>query len=186
MNYYGSKELAESFRTVRKNTIIVAEDIAEQHYGFRAAPEVRTVAQTLVHLAFAPQFQEQIHRERRTNMEGFDFQGLFAKMSAEEQKQRGKAEIVALLREEGERFAKWMAGLSDEILAERVTFMPGMTPPSKTRFEMLLGPKEHEMHHRGQLMLVERMLGLVPHLTREMQQRMAAATGGARASSQSR
>jgi uncharacterized damage-inducible protein DinB len=33
-----------------------------------------------------------------------------------------------------------------------------MTPPSKTRFEMLRGAKEHEMHHRGQLMLIERVL----------------------------
>jgi uncharacterized damage-inducible protein DinB len=30
------------------------------------------------------------------------------------------------------------------------------------------------MHHRGQLMLIERMLGIVPHLTRQFQQRMAA------------
>jgi uncharacterized damage-inducible protein DinB len=39
---------------------------------------------------------------------------------------------------------------------------------------MLLGVKEHEMHHRGQLMLIERMLGITPHLTREQQARMAA------------
>ena len=38
---------------------------------------------------------------------------------------------------------------------------------------MLLSPKEHEMHHRGQLMLLQRMIGLVPHLTRQMQERMA-------------
>ena len=51
-----------------------------------------------------------------------------------------------------------------------------MTPPTKTRFEMLLGSKEHEMHHRGQLMLIERMLGIVPRLTRNMEERMAAAS----------
>jgi uncharacterized damage-inducible protein DinB len=39
---------------------------------------------------------------------------------------------------------------------------------------MILGVKEHEMHHRGQLMLIERMVGIVPHLTREGQARMAA------------
>ena len=39
---------------------------------------------------------------------------------------------------------------------------------------MLLSPKEHEMHHRAQLMLVERLLGIVPHLTRDQQARMAA------------
>jgi len=32
------------------------------------------------------------------------------------------------------------------------------------------------MHHRGQLMLIERIIGIVPHLTREMQARFAAAT----------
>jgi uncharacterized damage-inducible protein DinB len=53
---------------------------------------------------------------------------------------------------------------------------PGMTPASKSRFEMILGVKEHEMHHRGQLMLIERMVGLVPHLTREMQARIARMT----------
>jgi uncharacterized damage-inducible protein DinB len=29
------------------------------------------------------------------------------------------------------------------------------------------------MHHRGQLMLIERILGIVPHLTRQMQERIA-------------
>jgi uncharacterized damage-inducible protein DinB len=38
---------------------------------------------------------------------------------------------------------------------------------------MLLSPKEHEMHHRGQLMLVQRVIGQVPHLTRQMTERMA-------------
>ena len=34
---------------------------------------------------------------------------------------------------------------------------------------MLLGTKEHEMHHRGQLTVLERLLGIVPHLTRNRQ-----------------
>jgi hypothetical protein len=34
------------------------------------------------------------------------------------------------------------------------------------------------MHHRAQLMLMERMLGIVPHLTRQMKERMAAAASG--------
>ena len=39
---------------------------------------------------------------------------------------------------------------------------------------MIMSMKEHELHHRGQLMLVERILGIVPHLTRAMQERFAA------------
>src|SRR6516164_442063 len=74
MNLYGPKQLADSMRTVRKNTILIAEDIQEKDYGYRATPGSRS--------------------------------------------------------------------------------------------EMLLGTKEHEMHHRAQLMVIERLLGIVPHLTR--------------------
>jgi len=52
---------------------------------------------------------------------------------------------------------------------------PGGTPASKSRFDMILSVKEHEMHNRCQLMLIERMVGIVPHLTRDMQARIAAA-----------
>jgi uncharacterized damage-inducible protein DinB len=33
---------------------------------------------------------------------------------------------------------------------------------------MLLGTKEHEMEHRAQLTVIERLLGLVPHFTRNL------------------
>lgn len=175
MAYYGGKDLADSFRTVRKNTVKIAEEIGEENYGFRAAPDTRTVAQMLAHIAVSPMWADQFHAvERRTTMVGFDFPAFFAKIIAEEQKPRGKAELVSLLTSEGERLASWMEGLSDEFLGERVSLPPGMTPPSKSRFEMLLGIKEHEMHHRAQLMLIERLLGIVPHMTRDMQARMAA------------
>ena len=186
MNYYGAKDLANGNRTVRKNTIVIAEEIAEKDYGFRAAAESRTVAQTLVHIGLTTRLQERIHgTERRSTLEGFDFPAFMRQIAAEEQTPRSKAQIIAFLREEGDRFANWLEGLSDDFLGERVAMPPGMTPASKTRFEMLLGVKEHEMHHRGQLMLLERMLGIVPHLTRQMQERMAAMASGAAGSSRS-
>jgi uncharacterized damage-inducible protein DinB len=175
MNYYGAKELAEGFRTVRKNTIVIAEEIGEQHYGFQAAPDTRTVASILTHIAMVPRLTEQIQGvERRTTLDGFDFLAFVGKMKADEQKSRSKAQLIAFLKEEGDRFAQWLDSLSDDFLGERVSMRPGMTPASKTRFEMILGVKEHEMHHRAQLMLIERMVGIVPHLTREGQARMAA------------
>jgi len=175
MNYYGAKDLAASFRTVRKNTVTIAEEIPEDKYSFRAAPGTRTVAELLSHIAFVPKFQEQVNLiEKRTTMEGFDFMGLMGKLIAEQSKPRTKAEIIALLKDEGEKFAKAVESLSDDFLGQSVTMPPGMTPASRTRFEMLASSKEHEMHHRGQLMLIERMLGITPHLTREMEARMAA------------
>ena len=52
---------------------------------------------------------------------------------------------------------------------------PGATPATKSRLEMLLSIKEHEMHHRAQLMVAQRLLGIVPHLTRLRQEHAAQA-----------
>jgi uncharacterized damage-inducible protein DinB len=175
MNYYGTKELAESFRTVRKNTIQAAEEIPEDKYGFRPAEGTRTVEKMLTHIALSHQFQHRFHAvEKRRNFDGFDFPALFAEFVAEEAKPRTKAQVVALLKESGDAWAKVLDGLSDEFLAEIVTMPAGSTPATKSRFEMVLSVKEHEMHHRGQIMLVQRMIGIVPHLTRQFQERMAA------------
>jgi len=173
MTYYGAKELAEAFRTVRKNTLQVAEDIPENKYTFKAADDVRTVEKLLTHIALATRFQYALHSEKRTTMEGFNFPTFFQEMTAEEAKPRTKAEVITMLRNEGEKWAGFVAGLSDEFLGQTITMPPGGTPPSRLRFDMILSVKEHEMHHRGQLMLIERMLGVVPHLTRQMQERMA-------------
>lgn len=176
MTYYGSKELAHAFRTVRKNTIAIAQDIPEEHYGFRATPDTRTIGGTLVHISAGSKLAEQIHRdEHRTTLVGFDFPAFVKAMIALEQTPRNKAQIIELLERSGETFATWLDTLSDDFLAERVAMPPGAEPASKSRFEMILGVKEHEMHHRGQLMVLERMVGVVPHLTRAMQERMAAA-----------
>jgi uncharacterized damage-inducible protein DinB len=174
MNYYGAKDLAASFRTVRGNTIKAAEDIGEQHYSFRATPETRSIAETLVHIAHIPDFSYEFHgKQKGTTLEGFDFMGFMGPRAADEKKAHSKAEIIKMLRESGDQFAAWLEGLSDDFLGQPVT-MPHPPPPAKTRFEMLLSVKEHEMHHRSQLFLLERMVGVVPHLTRAMQERMAA------------
>jgi len=179
MTYYGGKEMAAAFRTVRKNTILIAEEIPETQYEFRASPDTRTIGQTLVHIAFSPTFQLHVHQNRIDNLTKVNFPELFQKLNAEERKPRTKAEIIAVLKSGGDTFAKYVEGLPDSFLAEQVASPPGGEVPSRSRFEMLLGAKEHEMHHRAQLMVLERMIGLVPHLTRQMQARMAQAQAAA-------
>ena len=80
--------------------------------------------------------------------------------------------VVQLLDHRREVQARRDAGERPDFLAETYTDPTGKNP--RSRLEGLLSPKEHEMHHRGQLMVIERMLGIVPHLTRRTQERMAA------------
>src|SRR5215470_4365361 len=172
MNCYGGKDLARAYRTVRENTIKIAEEIPESKLDFAAAEGVRTIRQLLTHIALADSISS-VHKDKRTSFDGFNFPALMAQMQAEEAKPRTKAELIALLKQRGEETASWLDTLSDDFLAEPFT-QPRGEPKTKSRFEMLLSMKEHEMHHRGQLMLIERMLGITPHLTRQMQERFAA------------
>jgi len=167
MNLYGPKQLADSMRTVRKNTIMIALDIPEKDYSYRPTPDTRSVAETLVHIAWLSRADHFLHEEQRlSSLESFDFRTLIKRSEIEEKRPRSKNEIIDLLRTEGERWCQWVERLSEALLSEQVG-MPGGA--SKSRFEMLLGTKEHEMHHRAQLTVIERLLGIVPHLTRNRQ-----------------
>jgi uncharacterized damage-inducible protein DinB len=169
---YGGKDFARQFLVVRNNTVQIAEDIPESKYSFVPAPGWRTVAALLTHIAVSPRVWFEIHgKQRLKTLAGFDFVKLGSEVRAEEKRSRSKAEILDLLRSEGEKFAGWLDTLTPEFLAEMVTVADNTG--TKSRFEQLLGAKEHEMHHRGQLMLIERQLGMVPHLTRQAEERLA-------------
>ena len=169
MNLYEPRQLADSMRFVRKNTIAIAEDIPETQYDYRPSHDSRSVRETLLHMASMTLFDLHIHEEqRRTSMDGFDFRGFFAGLPTNEKQGLSKEEILTVLREESERWCDWVEKLPHAQAAEIVT-RGGAGPGGKSRFEMLMGTKEHEMHHRAQLMVVERLLGIVPHLTRNRQ-----------------
>jgi hypothetical protein len=122
MTYYGGKELAEAFRTVRNNTIQIAEDIPENKYDFKPSPESRSIAQTLAHIATATTFPTMLHGER-IPIEKIDFGEYMKKVGDEEATLQTKAQIVAKLKEAGDAFAKMLEGLNDEaFFAEAITF----------------------------------------------------------------
>jgi len=179
MNYYGAQNMATSWRTVRNNTVQMAEEIPADQYNFRATDSTMSVAEILAHMATNTLWGVKVHVvDKKDAVTGQEF-GEFAGTAAAAAKALdSKDAIVTALKTNGEELARGLESLSDESLGQHVTLPGG----SKTRFEMLLGLKEHEMHHRGQLMVMQRLMGIVPHMTRARQERMAAmraAAGGA-------
>jgi uncharacterized damage-inducible protein DinB len=85
-----------------------------------------------------------------------------AKSASEEAIPRSKAEIIDMLRVEGDRAVQWVEALPDAFVWERVRLPGG---GSVSRFEMLLATKEHELQHRAQLTVIERMMDIVPRFT---------------------
>jgi uncharacterized damage-inducible protein DinB len=180
MIYYGAKDIAASFRTVRNNTLKIAQDIPEDKYSFRPAEGSRTIAQTLIHISNIHKFALAIHRDNVVStLEGFNFVAFTEPLAATEQEAMTKAQIIVRLTTAGEEFESWVKTLHDDFLGQSITMPAGGNP--RTRFDMLIAVKEHEMHHRGQLMLMERLIGITPHLTREAQARRAAMRAAANA-----
>jgi uncharacterized damage-inducible protein DinB len=167
MSIYGGKDLATSFRTVRRNTIQIASDIPDDQYGFRPTPDTRSVAEELAHVAASTLWVVQAHEVDQTTFITYDdFGSYMTRMADVAAALTAKTDIINALIKNGEEFASFLERMTDDQLAQRVGFPPPIQPSSKTRFEMLLGTKEHEMHHRAKLMVIERLLGIVPHLTR--------------------
>src|SRR4029453_6274827 len=108
MELYGQKQLIEGMRTVRKNTIQIAEDIPEKDSSFSLPPPSRSVAETLVHIAVLSQLRRVLHEEKRVStIDGFDFSELIKRSELQEKKTRSKAEIIELLAAEGNSWFGW-------------------------------------------------------------------------------
>ena len=160
---YGLRQLTDSMRAVRANTILMAGDIPESQYDYRPTPVSRSIAETLVHIAWLAAFDRILHEDEHIDtLESVDFPALIRKSEIEEKRTRSKAEILELLRAEGERHARWVEQLPEAVLSERVR-LPGGGAVS--RFEMLLATKEHELQHRAQLTVIDRLIGVVPRVT---------------------
>lgn len=175
MTYYGASDLARSFRVVRKNTLAVAEDVPEDQYDFRPTPECRSVREVLAHIAVSSQRGYRGHAVQKvTTFAGIDWPTYIRERQEQEREVAGfsKAQLIEFLRADGDAWGAYLDAVPEEELAVAIPFSPPAEPPVKSRFEMLLSVKEHEMHHRAQLMVFERLLGLVPHLTRARQARM--------------
>src|SRR3954464_4498362 len=98
MTYYGPKEMAASFRTVRANTIQIAEEIPEEKYSFRAAEGTRSVAETLAHLATGTGWAREMHGQRLPAVEFGLFMAAMQRATAAAAALMTKAKILDALR----------------------------------------------------------------------------------------
>ena len=168
MQNYGAKQMAASWRTVRKNTIQIAEEIPADQYDFQVTPDTMSVTKMLAHVATYSLWVAQVHFvEKKSDVTGADFGRYIGEANAAAAALTTKEAIVDALIANGESFALHLEAMTEAALDEVV----GLPGGGKSRFEMLLGVKEHEMHHRAQLMVIQRLVGIVPHLTRARQAR---------------
>ena len=119
MNYYGGKELAAAFRTVRKNTIQIAEDVPEESSTASSRrPNRGSIGQTLAHIAVGTTFPTMLHGERIPDRED-RLRGVH-----EEGRRRGseaagpRPRLSRCSRTRASKFAAMLESLDESFLAE--------------------------------------------------------------------
>ena len=141
MTYYGGKEIAAAFRTVRGNTIKIAEEIPERQVRLpRRARHAVDRADARAHRARPDRSQLHMHGNKITDLKTVNFPELMQKLGAEEAKPRTKAEIIAFLksrRREVRLVPRRAARRVPRRAASRCR--RATEPATKSRFEMLLG-----------------------------------------------
>ena len=169
MTYYGGKELADSFRTVRKNTLAIAEEIPEAQFDFRAVPEVRSVAEMLSHIAVsASRNYGDARGPPRNNVRGFRLECLHGRSGS--RKSSGCVRSRRFSTRSVERAKSGPVGSK----ACRRTSCPRKfashlrpLPPARAALSCCSLPRSMRCTTERNLMLIQRLLGMVPHLTRE-------------------
>ena len=147
LTIYEGKDFARQFRVVRNNTLQIAQDIPESKYGFVPAPGCRAIGALLTHIAVSPQMWYEVHgRQRVKTLVGFDFARLGTEVKAEEVRSRTKAEILDLLRDEGDQFAAWLETLTPEALgvdvAPRLKTLKVQEPPKRSAGKLVKSVQE--------------------------------------------
>jgi uncharacterized damage-inducible protein DinB len=157
------EQVLDSWKTIRQDTAAAVEEFPAGELDYRPTPEVMTFREIARHILDAshaltgmllagdenfatPDFRERLKR----HMRGLDAGA-------------GGGELAAALRDSLEERAGRLAAQPAEFFAHIITRMDGQ---KVTRLEMVQGIKEHELTHRQQLFMYQRLKGMVPATTR--------------------
>lgn len=139
-----SAEAKGMYNGVKNNLLKMAEKMPEEHYSFKAAPEIRTFGQLIGHVA-----DSQARTCSTVNGEAKNL-GASAKTS--------KADLVAALKESFGMCDKAFDALTDAKAVEMIS----MGQRQSTRLTALLRTVSHSNEEYGYMAVYMRLKGIVP------------------------
>ena len=135
------------FENIRSRTMRVIGSIPREQYDWRPAPGMFSFADLIRHLAAIERY-----------MFCENVQGLPSRYPGHgEELAKGPEEVLAYIERMHEESIAILKSLSDEDLSKPCTTPGGATMP---RWKWLRAMIEHEAHHRGQIFMMLRMIGI--------------------------
>ena len=159
------------WKDARAGLIHEVEKIPEDQFSFRATPDTRSIAELLQHIITSQKILIGEACRPDTNIMRQSFVAHAKEYAPGVNEVSDKNGLIELLRssmEEAEGRLKSYPGTLDETMMS----LAGQ-PTSKTAF--LTFAMSHEMYHRGQLTVFERLLNIEPVLTGKLKKLFAGA-----------
>jgi len=155
------EEICEQWQDVRNGLIKEIELIPEEQFEFRAAPETRSVREVVHHIIESERvLVGEICRDNTNFKRGFP--AMIAEFAGDVKQATTKEAVLELLRSSITETLEKARGFGDANLATMMTRFDGREQP---KYLMLTFTISHEMYHRGQLTVYQRLLGIEPALT---------------------
>ena len=164
--------ICEQWQDVRNGLIKEVELIPADKIGFKPAPESRTVIELLHHIIETQRVLAGEMCRENTNF-GRGFPALMAEFAGNTKEATTREAVLELLRSSLEKTKAMAVSFGDANFEKTMTRFDGK---QCTKIEMLNFTVAHEMYHRGQLTVYERLLGIEPALTQFFRKMMSASS----------
>jgi uncharacterized damage-inducible protein DinB len=155
------ENIIESWKEVRSGLIDEANQIPADKFDFQPAPESRSVRSLLQHLIESQKFLVGEACRPDTNLMRGSFADNLKTYAPGVRDVNDKEELVNLLRAAMDESAEKLRGAADEM---RNT-MKRFDGKEMSKMAFMSFAIAHEMYHRGQLTVYERLLNIEPALT---------------------
>ena len=158
-------EALDAWTDARAGVVAELENIPAERYGFRPGEDVRSVAELACHIMEVSQLMVGELAREDTDFHRAPFPELLEEHAADVRGLTGKDEILEAMRrtlDQGAERFRDVGELHMLQLIERFDGQPG------TRLAWMHHGIAQEMYHRGQLCTYERLMGLVPALTKRI------------------
>lgn len=145
------KDYLERLENSRKYLILVAEEMPENKYEFKASPESMSFAENLMHIAWAMDWHSQtLLGERKARDWNTD-----TELKVES---KSKKEMIETIDKTFNETIKFITEFDTTKFNDRLDYL-GL---NRTKRQILLLLADHITHHRGQMLVYLRLNGIKP------------------------
>ncbi|HKK27431.1 MAG TPA: DinB family protein [Gemmatimonadota bacterium] len=158
-------EALDAWIDAREGVIAELENVPADRYDFRPTQDVRTVAELACHIMEVSELMVGELTREDTDLRREPFPDLVARYASDVQGLTDRDEILRAARETLDRGVDCFRDVGELHMLQLIERFDGK---KGTRLAWMHHGIAQEMYHRGQLCTYERLMGIVPALTRQI------------------